>query len=167
MFGLTLEFSKGIIRLAYPTTGAFNRIMFVIVIEFLCTVAPIFVTFYFYYQVYKVLKTIEVEAGEPNKSHPINVMWYVVIQIFCFGTGAVVDVASMALQLERPHFVIQFIASTCRRTWGFLNLLGYWYLRYTEDDNETINSREGLMDDTKLLADDRSSLSSRPSEIEM
>jgi len=167
MFGLTLEFSKGVIRLAYPTTGILNRIMYIIVIEFLCTVAPIFVTFYFYNQVYKVLIAIEAESGEPNKSHPINVMWYVVIQIFCFGTGAVVDVVSMALQLDKPPFVIQFIASTCRRTWGFLNLLGYWYLRYTEDDDESNNSRERLMDDTKLLADDRSSISSRTSEIEI
>jgi len=159
MFGLDIDFTMGITRVMYPKTGFFDRFMFATVIELLCTMSPVFVTFYFYYQVHKELK-------ENNANgRGVNVMWYVVIQAICFGTGVMVDIVSMALQLDNPPFIVQFIASTFRRSWGFLNLMVYWFLRYTDEDDE---GKEILIDDTHLLRDDRSSLSSRRgSELEM
>jgi len=105
-----------------------------------------------------VLKANEADGG-------VNVMWYVVIQGVCFGTGAMVDLISMALQLDKPPFFMQFIASTFRRSWGFLNLVVYWFLRYTEDEED---QSEKFIDETKLLFhDNRSSLSSHFSELEI
>jgi len=160
MFGMEIDFSMGITRVIYPKIGFYDRFMFATVIEIICTMSPVFITFYFYYQVHKELKENNVE------DRGVNVMWYVVIQGVCFMPGAMVDLVSMALQVDTPHFIVQFIASTFRRSWGFLNLLVYWFLRYTDEDDE--NTKEGLIDDTHLLRDDRSSISSRrESEIEM
>jgi len=43
----------------------------------------------------------------------------------------------MFLKYDRAPFEYEFVESICHRSWGFLNLLAYWYLRYTDHEEES------------------------------
>jgi len=106
-----------------------NQIMYLVVFQLLGTILPIVMTFYLYWKVYKRTKG----AGGENSKH---LLWYSAIQIFCFVPGSLLDVIYMFLNIESLPFWAIEISSLCHRSWGFLNLLAYWFLRYADNEKD-------------------------------
>jgi hypothetical protein len=112
----------------YPKENLLNQIYYYLVYEVIGTMLPIALTFLFYFKVYKELKTIS-----DVDSNPKSVLWYSVIQMICFLPGSLFDGFYMFTNQE-PPFWSEFSSSLCNRFWGFLNLLAYFYLRYTSEE---------------------------------
>jgi len=116
--------------------------MYFLTFDIIGTLAPIIITFSLYFQVYKVLR-IEDDGEMRNKalSNPRRVLNYSFIQFICFFPGILADGVFM-FQGKIAPFEIAVIISITRRSWGFLNLLAYWFLRIGEEENNNLHFDE-------------------------
>jgi len=136
LFGIqTIYRAGGSISIRYPLESLANQILFFIFFDLVGTLIPIFITYYLYLQVYKSLKTQEEYSGEPLEENPKKVLWYSYIQLFCFVPGTLSDAFFMFQGRNAPFGVSVFISVT-RRSWGFLNLLAYWFLKIAKKKEE-------------------------------
>jgi len=138
-FGIRIESEGGIIIQKYPIGDLFDQIAYFILFEVIGTFLPIAMTLTLYLRVYNYIKKTT-EAVRPN----YQFLWYVAIQIFCFVPSSIIDGVFMFLQYERAPFEYELIESVCHRSWGFLNLLAYWYLRYTDEDTSASEQQSDL-----------------------
>jgi len=135
-FGIqTIYRPGGSISILYPLEGLTNQLLFFTSFDLVGTLLPIFITYHFYLQVYKCLRTQEEYSAEKLEENPKRVLWYSYIQLFCFVPGTLSDAIFMFQGRTAPFTVSVFISVT-RRSWGFLNLLAYWFLKITKRKEE-------------------------------
>jgi len=125
----------GEVIIKYPIEGFSNQIMYFLIFCFLGTLVPIFINFYLYLQVSKALKAQAEDSGEKSSNNSNRVLWYSFIQFICFVPGVFTDCFYM-FQGEYPPMEVAAIVGSVRRTWGFLNLLAYWFVRMAEDERK-------------------------------
>jgi len=74
--------------------------------------------------------------------------------MFCFLPGSFLDAYFMFTNQKDPLWS-DLVSSLCNRSWGFLNLLAYWYVRYTnEDDTEQTKENHQALQRDLLDLDD-------------
>jgi len=149
LFGVELEFDSGVILISYPQNNLLDQILYYLVFEVIGNILPIAITFGLYYKVYKELKIISQHSSNID-TNPQSVLWYSVIQMFCFLPGSFLDAYFMFTNQKDPLWS-DLVSSLCNRSWGFLNLLAYWYVRYTNEDEKP--SRQTLQKDLLDLDD--------------
>jgi len=136
LFGIhTIYRAGGSISIRYPLKGLVDQILFFFFFDLVGTLIPIFITYYLYLQVYKSLKAQEEYCGEPLEENPKKVLWYSYIQLFCFLPGTLSDAIFM-FQGRNSPFYVSVLISVTRRSWGFLNLLAYWFLKIAKKKEE-------------------------------
>jgi len=151
-FGVKVIAIGGDVVIKMPLNNLSNQIGYFVVFLLFGTILPIVITFYFYFQVYKKIKET---TGERSK----YLLWYSAIQIFCFLPGCVFDTIYMFLNIETLPFLVILLSSICHRSWGFLNLMAYWFLRYTSNEKDETKHEEKNNDISSLYySHDQSSI---------
>ena len=67
-----------------------------------------------------------------------QVLWYPIAQIICFLPGIIADFWYMFIaKEERYHFGPAIIVNSLHRSWGFLNMMAYYFIRPGKKNNES------------------------------
>jgi len=113
-----------------------NQIMFYVLYDILLTIVPVLAIVYCYYQVYKTLKSLYEFAISQSQLNPRKVLLYTLIPILTFVPANIADLIYL-LPGDIYPFVVSYFISVSKRSWGFLNLLAYWYLNFNNEKWES------------------------------
>jgi len=139
-----------------------NQTAFYLLYDILLTLLPVLIIVYCYYQVYKTLKSLYKFAIDPSQLDPRKVLLYTLIPILTFVPGNIANLVYL-LPGDIYPFAVSYFISVTKRSWGFLNLLAYWYLNFNDEriDIEASETTSDLAFSTKInpFSESRQSLS--------
>jgi uncharacterized membrane protein (DUF485 family) len=103
----------------------YDSIMYLVVFDGIGGLLPIMVTLYCYYKVYCTLR--DDDFPRELQVRASRVFWYSFVQIICFVPEILADIICSVTNNNYP-FGVGAIITFLYRSWGFLNLLIYWFL---------------------------------------
>ena len=132
----TIFHEGGVVSIRYPLHGLANQIMYYLIYDIIGTLVPIIITYIFYFQVCKALKKGDNYEKEASLHNPRRVLIYSFIQFICFFPG-ILFYGIFMFQGKIAPFGVAVVVSFTRRSWGFLNLLAYWFFKVGEQENNS------------------------------
>jgi len=138
-----VNYNNGLYSIRYPNDTLFDKVCFFLIADVAAKLIPMIITSVCYYKVYCVIKK--------SKSHgdlsPVKTLFYPLSQIVCFAPGVVADfIFLFVLPGQHYPFAAGITINTLHRSWGFLSLMAYWFVKPKEQDEQ------------KLLSDKESSI---------
>ena len=135
----------GLFTIELPSDSVQDRVLYYLTIDFLGVIVPILVTFYCYLRTFLRFRSAYHNSLYRYDSRMSRAFLFSLIQMLCFAPGIVMDVVWLSKNIETP-IVAKITVETLHRSWGFLNLLVYWFLRPGEDkDDEEAQNFEKYM----------------------
>jgi len=138
LFGVTIEYvGPGLYGISYPLVGVFDKIMYLIIFDFIGYVVPSLVIARFYYKVAQTIKRSYSFTGTTGDISSAKSFSFAVIPIICFAPEVLSDCYYIFQNINVYPFGITLVVSILHRSWGFLNLCAFWFLNPVTNSLET------------------------------
>jgi len=129
LFGITIEYvGPGLYGISYPLHGLFDKMMYLLFLDFLGYVVPAIIIFTFYYRVSKTIKQSYGFIGASGEVSSTKSFSFAIIPIICFAPEVLSDCYYIFQGINIYPFGVILVVSLLHRSWGFLNLCAFWFL---------------------------------------
>ena len=95
--------------------------------------------YFCYLRLQQVLRTTYGSMMTHIEFSPVRMYMYVAIPIICFLPWIIMDLVYIFINGPFPFWAVA-VACTLRDSWGFLNLLAYWFLGSNKDEKVDLES---------------------------
>jgi len=155
LFGITIEYvGPGLYGISYPLHGIFDKIMYLLFLDFLGYVVPALIIFVFYYKVSQTIKNSYGFIGVTGEVSSTKSFSFAIIPIICFAPEVLSDCYYIFQNINIYPFGVILIVSLLHRSWGFLNLCAFWFLNPIARHSMSISNSDHQRQSTRSLLEE-------------
>jgi len=145
-----VHLGKGVATVTYATGNHWLRLIDWIIYDVVATLAPVIMIAFCYKKLQESLKSSFIYSPyiSRNPANSARIQLYISIPIICFVPIVGLHFINIFFDNEYPFDVTLFLA-TLRRTWGFLNLLAYWFFKPEKQTGPGMSNDNSLIDEAE------------------
>jgi len=124
-------YEPGKFSVKQPQDDLYHKLIYIGIFDIIGIFIPLLITAFCYLNVHRHLTNPYNYPSNGPKSENPRVLWYSFIQLICFLPGIIMDIVN--IWGHDYHFGWKLMVFGLHHSWGFLNVLVYWFLRPSEE----------------------------------